>query len=86
MISAADIRYGSSNAYFQIKEIDIGMAADVGTLQRFPKVVGSDSLARELIYTGRKYPAAEALQSGFLSCVLDNEERWGNKCLLRTEA
>lgn len=75
MISAADIRYGTSDSYFQIKETDIGMAADVGTLQRFPKVVGSDSLVRELVYTARKYPAAEALQSGFISCLLDNEER-----------
>lgn len=75
MISAADIRYASSNAYFQIKELDIGMAADVGTLQRFPKIVGSDSLVRELVYTARKYPAAEALESGFISRMLDNEER-----------
>ncbi|EZA48298.1 hypothetical protein DMN91_002528 [Ooceraea biroi] len=74
MISAADIRYASSNAFFQIKEVDIGMAADVGTLQRFPKVVGSDSLVKELVYTARKYPAAEALESGFISRMFDNEE------------
>ncbi|XP_011870431.1 PREDICTED: delta(3,5)-Delta(2,4)-dienoyl-CoA isomerase, mitochondrial [Vollenhovia emeryi] len=81
MISAADIRYASSNAYFQIKEVDIGMAADVGTLQRFPKVVGSDSLARELVYTARKYPATEALESGFISRMLDNEESLLNKSI-----
>lgn len=75
MISATDIRYASSDAYFQIKEVDIGLAADIGTLQRFPKIVGSDSLVRELVYTARKYPAAEALESGFISCILDNEER-----------
>lgn len=75
MISAADIRYATSNAYFQIKEVDIGLAADVGTLQRFPKIVGSDSLARELIYTARKYSASEALQSGFISRIFDNEDR-----------
>ncbi|KAG5305683.1 ECH1 protein, partial [Acromyrmex insinuator] len=81
MISAADIRYASSNAYFQIKELDIGMAADVGTLQRFPKIVGSDSLVRELVYTARKYPAAEALESGFISRMLDNEESLLNKSI-----
>ncbi|XP_014483174.1 PREDICTED: delta(3,5)-Delta(2,4)-dienoyl-CoA isomerase, mitochondrial isoform X2 [Dinoponera quadriceps] len=74
MVSAADIRYCSSDAYFQIKEVDIGMAADVGTLQRFPKIVGSDSLVRELVYTARKYPAAEALKDGFVNRMLDNQE------------
>ncbi|XP_077261175.1 delta(3,5)-Delta(2,4)-dienoyl-CoA isomerase, mitochondrial [Temnothorax americanus] len=81
MISAADIRYASSNAYFQIKEVDIGMAADVGTLQRFPKIVGSDSLVRELVYTARKYPATEALESGFINRMLDNEESLLNKSI-----
>ncbi|EFN75269.1 Delta(3,5)-Delta(2,4)-dienoyl-CoA isomerase, mitochondrial [Harpegnathos saltator] len=74
MISAADIRYCSSDAYFQIKEVDMGLAADVGTLQRFPKIVGSDSLVRELVYTARKYPAAEALKDGFVNRMLDDEE------------
>ncbi|XP_029675789.1 delta(3,5)-Delta(2,4)-dienoyl-CoA isomerase, mitochondrial isoform X1 [Formica exsecta] len=81
MISATDIRYASSDAYFQIKEVDIGLAADIGTLQRFPKIVGSDSLVRELVYTARKYPAAEALESGFISCILDNEESLLNKAI-----
>ncbi|XP_050462056.1 delta(3,5)-Delta(2,4)-dienoyl-CoA isomerase, mitochondrial isoform X2 [Cataglyphis hispanica] len=81
MISATDIRYASSNAYFQIKEVDIGLAADVGTLQRFPKIVGSDSLVRELVYTARKYPAAEALESGFINRILDNEESLLNKAI-----
>ncbi|XP_070160055.1 delta(3,5)-Delta(2,4)-dienoyl-CoA isomerase, mitochondrial isoform X2 [Polyergus mexicanus] len=56
-------------------------AADVGTLQRFPKIVGSDSLVRELVYTARKYPAAEALENGFISCILDNEESLLNKAI-----
>lgn len=81
MISTTDIRYASSDAYFQIKEVDIGLAADVGTLQRFPKVVGSDSLARELVYTARKYPATEALESGFISRMLDNKENLLNKAI-----
>jgi len=42
MISACDIRLCCHDTWFQIKEIDIGMAADVGTLQRFPKVIGND--------------------------------------------
>ena len=48
------------------QEVDIGLAADIGTLQRLPKVVGNDSLVRELVYTGRKLEAAEALQLGLV--------------------
>lgn len=75
MISAADMRYCTKDAWFQIKEVDLGMAADVGTLQRFPKVIGSDSLARELAYTARKFHAQEALTCGFVSRVFDNKEQ-----------
>ncbi|KZC09981.1 Delta(3,5)-Delta(2,4)-dienoyl-CoA isomerase, mitochondrial [Dufourea novaeangliae] len=74
MISAADIRYCTSDAWFQIKEVALGMAADVGTLQRFPKIIGSDSLVRELVYTARKFTASEALQHGFVSCLFETEE------------
>ncbi|KAL2743494.1 hypothetical protein V1477_008983 [Vespula maculifrons] len=81
MICAADIRYCSSDAWFQIKEVDIGMAADVGTLQRFPKIIGSDSLVRELVYTARKFPATEALQCGFVNCVFDSQESLLNKSI-----
>ena len=52
MTSAADIRYCTEDSFFQVKEVEIGMAADVGTLQRFPKAIGSQSLARELCLTG----------------------------------
>lgn len=74
MICAADIRYCNSDAWFQIKEVDMGMAADVGTLQRLPKIIGSDSLVRELVYTARKFTASEALQHGLVSRVFDNKE------------
>ena len=46
--------------------MDIGLAADLGTLQRFPKLVGNDSLARELAFTCRKMYADEAKQIGFV--------------------
>ena len=73
MMCAADIRYCSSDAWFQIKEVDLGMAADVGTLQRLPKIIGSHSLIRELAYTGRKFVSNEALQCGFVNKVFDDE-------------
>lgn len=60
LISAADIRYASSDAYFSVREVAIGMAADLGTLQRLPKIVGNDSIVRELAFTGRDIAAKEA--------------------------
>jgi enoyl-CoA hydratase/carnithine racemase len=59
LITACDMRYCSADAYFSVKEIDIGITADVGTLQRLPKLIG-DGLARELAYTGRKVTGEEA--------------------------
>ena len=48
-----DVRYCSSDAEFNIKEIDIGMAADIGTLQFFTNSTGNQSTFRELAYTAR---------------------------------
>ena len=60
LISATDIRYGSKDAYFSIREVAVGLAADLGTLQRMPKLVGNDSVMRELAYTARDMQADEA--------------------------
>ena len=49
----------------------MGLAADIGTLQRFPKVTGNDSLAREFALTGRKFSAKEAREIGFVSQVVE---------------
>lgn len=69
LITAADIRYCTDDAWFQVKEVDIGMAADVGTLQRLPKVIGNQSLVRELCFTGRKFDSKEATTAGLVSQV-----------------
>ena len=74
LVCCADMRYASADAYFTIKEIDIGMVADVGTLQRLPKLIGSQGLVRELAYTGRKVEAAEALRIGLVNQVFDTRE------------
>src|SRR5436853_379000 len=60
-------------AYFSVKEIDVGMTADVGTLQRLPKLV-PDGIARELAYTGRRFDAAEAKEIGLVNRVYDSAE------------
>lgn len=59
LITACDMRYCTAGAYFSVKEIDVGMTADVGTLQRLPGLIG-EGLARELAYTGRNVEGAEA--------------------------
>jgi Delta3,5-Delta2,4-dienoyl-CoA isomerase len=73
MITAADIRYCSKDCWFCVKEVDIGMAADVGTLQRLPKVIGSQSLVRELCFTARKLQSAEAEKCGLVSRVFEDK-------------
>ena len=58
---ACDCRYMSADAFASIEEIKLGLAADIGTLQRLPKLIG-EGLTRELAYTGRRMLAEEALQ------------------------
>lgn len=81
LVTAADIRFCTQDTFFQIKEVEIGLAADVGTLQRLPKVIGSDSLIRELVYTARKMYADEAAQAGLVSRVLPDKESMLNAAL-----
>ncbi|KAK0523531.1 hypothetical protein OC835_006228 [Tilletia horrida] len=71
LLSACDIRYVASCAKLSIREVDIGLAADIGTLQRFPKVIGNDSVARELAYTARIFDAQYAQSIGFVSKVTE---------------
>lgn len=73
LISACDMRYCSADARFSIKEIDMGMAADVGTLQRLPRIIG-DGMMRELAYTGRTLNGAEAQAIGLVNRVYENPE------------
>lgn len=73
MVCAADMRYASRDAYFVVQEINIGMTADVGTLQRLPKLV-PDGVARELAYTGRRMPADEAMAVGLVNRVYETHD------------
>lgn len=73
MITAADLRYTTENAFFSIAEINIGMTADVGTLQRMPKLV-PEGIVRELAYTGRKWSAEEAKAVGFVNGIYPDHE------------
>ena len=65
MICAADSRYCTQDAYFTIKETELGMTADVGTLQRLPHLI-PQGLVRELAYTGRNMPSMKLKNVGLL--------------------
>ena len=69
----ADSRYCTEDAYFTIKETEIGMTADMGTLQRLPKLM-PEGVVRELAYTGRKFSAEEAQSLGFVNAVFPDQE------------
>jgi len=68
LVTACDVRYASTDAFFCVQEINIGMTADVGTLQRLGKVI-PEGVARELAYTGRRMPAQRAYEVGLVQQV-----------------
>ncbi|KAF7549910.1 hypothetical protein G7046_g8184 [Stylonectria norvegica] len=71
----ADIRICASNTRFAVKEVDIGLAADIGTLARLPKLVGSTSWVKDVCLTARDFSAQEALAVGFVSQVHDGKAK-----------
>ena len=73
MATACCLRYATADAFFCIQEINIGMVADVGTLQRLPKLI-PEAVVKELAYTGRRLPAARALALGLVNEVFDTPE------------
>lgn len=73
IVSACDMRYCTEDAYFSIKEIDLGLVADIGTLQRLPKIL-QPGIVAEMAYTGRKVDGGEAAQIGLCNRVYQNQE------------
>jgi len=69
LITACDIRYASQDAVFSVRETKLAIVADVGTLQRLPKIINPGHLA-EMVYTGRDYTADEAADIGLVTKVL----------------
>ena len=64
LVTACDMRYVTNDAILSVKEVDLGIVADVGTMQRLPHIVG-DQRARELAYTGRNFTGEESVKMGF---------------------
>lgn len=73
LLSACDMRYATEEAYFTIKEIDMGMVADLGSLQRLPGIIG-EGMLREMAYTGRKVDGKEAQAIGLVNKALPDQE------------
>ncbi|KAM7185402.1 ClpP/crotonase-like domain containing protein [Naviculisporaceae sp. PSN 640] len=69
----ADIRICARDTKWAVKEVDIGMAADIGTLSRLPKIVGNSSWVKEVCLSARYFDAAEALSVGFVSQVYESK-------------
>jgi len=72
MVTACDVRYAASDAFFCVQEINIGLVADVGTLQRLPKLI-PEAVAREYAYSGRRLPAARARELGLVNEVFADQ-------------
>ena len=70
LICCADVRVASSDAVFAVKEVDIGIAADIGTLTRLPKIVRGGSWVMDVCLSGRTFRAEEAKDVGFVSRVV----------------
>jgi len=73
MASACDIRYATTDAFFCIQEIKIGMTADVGTFPRLCHLI-PEGWVREMAYTGRRLPAHKAQEIGLVNETYDSQE------------
>lgn len=73
LICACDCRYATTDAYFSLKETQLGMTADLGALQRLPHLMPS-GITRELSYTGRKMMADEAMQQGLINGIFTDKD------------
>ena len=74
LICACDIRLAAKDALFSIREIRLGIVADIGALQRLPYIIGN-GWTSELALTGRDFSAAEALSMGLITRVCEDQEK-----------
>jgi delta(3,5)-delta(2,4)-dienoyl-CoA isomerase len=83
MSLACDIRLSTANTKFSVKEVDIGLAADIGTLSRLPRAVGNQSWVKDVAMSARIFGSEEALRVGLVSGVYkDKSEAVAEVCIL----
>lgn len=70
---ACDIRLCAADTRLTVKEVDIGLAADIGTLSRLPKAVGNYSWVKEVCLSARIFDSAEAEKVGLVSGVYNSK-------------
>jgi enoyl-CoA hydratase len=73
LISACDMRFGSKDAFFCVQEVNLGIMADMGTLQRLPKLM-PEGIVRELAYSGDRFDSQRAMDCGLLNNVFDSQD------------
>lgn len=73
IVSACDMRYCTDDAFFSIKEVDMGLVADIGTMQRLPKIL-NPGIMSELAYTGRNVGGQEAEKIGLCNRSYSDRE------------
>jgi delta(3,5)-delta(2,4)-dienoyl-CoA isomerase len=74
LITACDIVYSTKDAFFSVKEVDIGMVADLGTLQRLQIITSNWSLMKEYCLTGERFSPEEAVKLGIVSRVFESQD------------
>jgi len=74
LLAACDIRYAAADTVFHMRESEVGITPDLGSLQRIPKSIGNHSLFKEMIFSGKKFSAAQAEKMGFLSQTFADAE------------
>jgi enoyl-CoA hydratase/carnithine racemase len=74
LLTCIDYKIGTKNSKYSIKEIDIGLAADLGVLQRLVKQIGNEGLVKKLSYTGEIFGAEFACKYNIINDVVENEE------------
>jgi enoyl-CoA hydratase/carnithine racemase len=74
LLSCCDIVISTKNAQFSIREVDIGLTADIGLLQRIGKQIGNINIAKKLSFTGENFNGEEAKMYGFVQEIAENEK------------
>jgi len=70
--AACDVRLASADAKLSVREVRVAMVADIGSLQRLPRIIGQ-GMTRELALTGDDIDATEALRIGLVNHVYADE-------------